>query len=190
MSVRSGLAICGVIAALAVAGCGSSGSSSGGAAQPSWAAALGKGVTVIPPGATSPGNDTPADVVAGLVATMKAQNYPGICQYFPPSQQSSCQSSMSGVTAGSTIGKAFASFATIKPTYTVIDGDQALVGATGTVCAPSDQCSTNTDPAAVLDSGKPFTQLWIEANANSNAYAPIPLVKVNGKWYGYTATSS
>ena len=190
MSVRSGLAICGVIAALAVAGCGSSGSPSGGGAQPSWAAALGKGVTVIPPGATSPGNDTPADVVAGLVATIKAKNYAGICQYYPPSQQSSCRSSLSGLTAANA-PKALTSLTSIKPTYTVIDGDQALVGATGTVCGQSGQCGTNSDPTAVLDSGKPFTQLWLEANASSsNAYAPIPCIKVNGQWYGYTTTSS
>lgn len=190
MSVRSGLAICGVIAALAVAGCGSSGSSSGSGGQPSWAAALGKGVTVIPPGATSPGNDTPADVVAGLVAAIKAQNYTGVCQYFPPSQQSSCKTSLSGLTPANA-PKALTSLTTVKPTYTVIDGDQALVGATGTVCDQAGQCGTNTDPAAVLDSGKPFSQLWLEASASaSTAYAPIPVVKISGKWYGYTSTSS
>jgi hypothetical protein len=124
---------------------------------------------------------------------MKTKDYKGFCPYFPPSQQASCESTMSTVTAGSTAGKALASWATVKPTYTVIDGDQALVGATGTVCDPTTgQCGTNTDPAAVLDSGKPFSQLWIEANATSNSstYMPIPLQQVNGKWYGYTATSS
>jgi hypothetical protein len=148
-------------------------------------------VTVIPPGPTTPGNDTPADVVAGLSAAMTAKNYTGICQYFPPSQQASCQTSMATVTPSSSVGKAFASWSTVKPTYTVIDGNQALVGMTGTVCDPTTgQCNSNTNPTAVLDSGKPFSQLWIEANANSSAYAPMPLEQVNGKWYGYTATSS
>jgi hypothetical protein len=184
MGARSGLAICGAIAALAVAGCGSGGG------QPSWAAGLGKGVTVISPGSASPGHDTPADVLAGVVADINAHNYTDACQYFEPSQQATCRTSIAPLTPANA-AKAFAYFATIKPTYTVIDGDQALVGATGTVCDPSsNKCTKNTDPAAVLDSGKPFSQLWQVANNTTGAtYVPVPCIKVNGQWYGYESGS-
>ena len=185
MSVRSVLVACGVLlVVVTTAACSSGGG------QPSWAKALGSGVTVTPPGNTSPDNNTPADVLTGLVDAIKAGNYKGICQYYEPSQQSKCDSSIAGAPPAS-LASAFASFKTIKPTYTVTDGDQALVGATGKVCDPSTgKCSTNNDPAAVLDSGKSFSALWQEANAaSSDVYAPVPMIKLSGKWYGYTSTS-
>jgi hypothetical protein len=216
MSVRNGLVACGiaVLVAAGAAACGSSGGaastgaastgggSNGGASSaggsgtsagsslPSWAKSLGAGVQVIAPGATAAGNSTPADVVTGLVDAIKAKNYPGICQYYEPSQQASCKSDLSQATAAE-LGTALADFATVKPTYTVIDGSQALVGATGTVCDQSDgKCSTNSDPAAILDSGKPFSQLWQTAvNSTGDAYQPIPVVKVNGQWYGESSGS-
>jgi hypothetical protein len=205
MSVRNVLVACG-IAVLVTAGaaaCGASGGgtntngsdgggsgTSTGSSLPSWAKSLGSGVQVIAPGATSPDTNTPADVVTGLVDAIKAKNYKGFCQYYEPSQQSSCESEMSQVTPAE-LGSALQSFTTIKPTYTVIDGSQALVGATGTVCdSSSGKCTTNNDPAAILDSGKPFSQLWQTAvNSTSDAYEPIPVVKVNGKWYGESSGS-
>jgi hypothetical protein len=116
------------------------------------------------------------------VDAIKARNYKGICQYYEPSQQSTCEE------MSQALGSALKSLGTIKPSYTVIDGAQALVGATGTVCDSStNKCSTNNDPAAILDSGKSFSQLWKLAGASSDAYAPIPVVKLNGKWYGATS---
>ena len=72
-------------------------------------------------------------------------------------------------------------------TYTAIDGNEALVNITGTVCDPSQtpSCTSNSDPAAVLDSGKPFTTLWAESVASSGGYTPFVMTKVNGKWYNY-----
>jgi hypothetical protein len=186
MSVRSVLVAWGaaLLVAVTAAGCSSGGG------QPPWAKALGSGVTVTPPGNTSPDNNSPADVVTGLVDAIKAGNYKGICQYYEPSQQSTCNSNVASASPAA-LASAFASFKTIKATYTVIDGDQALVGATGKVCDPSTgKCSTNNDPAAVLDSGKSFSALWKEASASSSdVYSPIPTIKINGKWYGYTSTS-
>jgi hypothetical protein len=206
MNMRNGLAASG-IALLVTAGAaacssgssapGSSGSaatgsaaSGSGSSQPSWAKALGAGVQVIPPGATSPDNNTPADVVTGLVDSIKSKNYKGICQYYEPSQLSECESGMSAATPAE-LQTALGSLASVKPTYTVIDGDQALVGATGKVCDPTtNKCSSNTDPIAILDSGKTFSQLWkISVDSSSDAYAPIPVVKVNGKWYGDAGSS-
>jgi hypothetical protein len=68
-------------------------------------------------------------------------------------------------------------------------GDKALVGSTGAVCEAG-SCSTNTNPAALFDSGKSFSTLWqAPANgSNSSAYALIPLIRVNGTWYLYTTS--
>jgi hypothetical protein len=195
MNARNGLVACCItlLVTAGVAACGSSGGGSSsltGSSLPSWAKSLGSGVEVIPPGSTSPDNNTPADVLTGLVDAIKAKNYKGVCQFYEPSQQSSCASTMSEATTAE-LGTAFQSFTTIKPTYTVIDGTEALVGATGTVCDPStNKCSTNNDPTAILDSGKPFSQLWQTAvNSTSDAYEPVPVVKVNGKWYGDSSAS-
>jgi len=70
--------------------------------------------------------------------------------------------------------------------YTLIDGRQALVGATGQLCVltQAQTCVSNSDPAAVLDSGKSFAALWTQAmDTLSGAYSPIPCVRVSGTWY-------
>jgi len=181
------LVITGAGACSSGGGSGSSGGSATspltGSSLPSWAKSLGPGVQVIPPGSASPGNGTPADVVAGVIAAIGAKNYKNFCSYVEPSQQSTCTSEIAQIPAG-TLDNMFKGFGSLKPTYTVIDGDQALVGLTGTVCS-NGTCNTNSDPTAVLDSGKPFSQLWSTVvNSTSGAYEPEPIVKVNGKWYG------
>ena len=68
-------------------------------------------------------------------------------------------------------------FKNLATTYTAIDGDKALVGSTGSVCDPSatPKCTTNTDPAAIFDSGKSFATLWNEAvNSKNNSYGSPP----------------
>jgi len=89
--------------------------------------------------------------------------------------------------------KAYANSAykNLAMTYTAIDGDKALVGSTGSVCESNvtPKCVTNTDPAAIFDSGKSFAALWNETvNSKNNSYALIPLIKVNGAWYGYSSS--
>lgn len=71
-----------------------------------------------------------------------------------------------------------------------IDGTKALVGLTGKVCDPAAHgCSSNSDPAAIFSSGKPFSSLWKTAvaqtnsSSNSNAYSLFPCVEIGGKWY-------
>jgi len=187
MDVRSGLAAFGVIGILAIAGCGSGGSGGSGA-QPSWAKALGSGVTVTPPGSTSAGDGSPGGVVAKVASDMRAGRYAKFCTALQPSDQATCKSTFSSASA-STLASAMPTFKNYVVGYTAIDGDMALVGATGTVCTPNQtpECNTNTDPAAILDSGKSFAALWSQAAAsNTNAYSLTPLVKVNGVWYGFT----
>jgi hypothetical protein len=216
MNMRFDLAACGVIAALAVsvAGCSSGGSSTpsggatpntsvgastaaaaagGGGATPSWAAALGSGVTVVPPASTSPGLGSPQAAVAGDVADIESGQYLADCAYVVPDEQSECKSSISSVQASlgpSALASAAGTVTKFGLGYTAIDGDEALVGTTGTFCSSgsgsSPSCFTNTDPAAIFSSGKSFATLWTEANSSNNSssvYSLAPCKEVDGKWY-------
>ncbi len=75
--------------------------------------------------------------------------------------------------------------------YVAIDGNEALVGSTGTSCSPDAKptCESNDDPAAIFTEAKPFPELWTESVAatlsTTNSYQLIPCVKVGNKWYVY-----
>jgi hypothetical protein len=184
------LAACAVTALLAATGCGSSSGGSGGS-QPSWAAGLGSGVTVVPPGSTSPGQDSPGDVMAGVYSSITKGPITDFCKYEMPAQQTSCNSSFSQLTKAD-VASQLPSFKNFGIGYVAIDGDKGLIGITGTVCVPNQtpKCFTNTDPAAIFKSGKPFATLWTQAvAAPANAYSLSPVVKINGKWYAYTSST-
>jgi len=170
----------------AVAACGSGGSGgSAPSAAPSWAKALGAGVTVTA-GNASPGDGSPGGSLLGALTSAEADDFAKFCSYLPPSQQGDCNSTFSGVPAAS-LKTAMPTYKNVVVTYTAIDGDKALVNVTGTICDPNQapSCISNSDPAAFFDSGKPFTMLWSESVANSSSYTPAPMTKVNGKWYIY-----
>jgi hypothetical protein len=190
MSFSSKLRVPGAAAALlvaaAVAACGSGGSGgSGPSAAPSWAKALGAGVTVTA-GNVSPGDGSPGGSLLGALTGAEAADFSKFCSYFPPSEQDNCNSTYSGVPAAS-LKTAMPTYKNVVVTYTAIDGNEALVNVTGTICDPNQtpSCISNSDPAAVFDSGNPFTTLWSESVANSSSYSPAPMTKVNGKWYIY-----
>ena len=180
MSIRSGLAACGVFAAVAVAasGCGSStsttpdvsatgggsGSAISGASgsaisagssgstststNPSWAAALGPGVTVIAPTSASPGNGSPQAVVTGATAAEDSGNYTSVCMYYEPSLQAQCSSQVSAESSASPSALA-SQVGTVKNLavgYTAIRGDQALVGARALSALPVNAQRTATRP--------------------------------------------
>lgn len=184
------LAACALAALLGVTGCGSSGGGGGGGGgQPSWANALGSGVTIVPPGTASPGNGSPDGVMAGVVASITQGPITDFCKYEQPSQQSTCNSTFSQVTPDE-IKSQLPTFQNFALGYTAIDGTKALIGVTGTVCVPNQnpKCYTNTDPAAILSSGKKFAALWADAiSAPSNVYSLSPAIEVNGSWYAYTS---
>ena len=170
----------------AVAACGSGGSAgSAPSAAPTWAKALGTGVTVTA-GNASPGDGSPGGSLLGTLASANAADIAKFCSYFPPSEQDYCNSTYSAIPAASLKSQMLTS-KNVVVTYTAIDGDEALVNITGTVCDPSQtpSCTSNSDPAAVLDSGKPFTTLWAESVASSGGYTPFVMTKVNGRWYNY-----
>jgi hypothetical protein len=170
-----------VLASVAVVGCGGSPAAS---ATPAWAKALGSGVTVQA-GPASAGDNSPGGTLMGVVAADQAGNYKGICAYYPPAQQAGCDSTM-GSTAAATLKSALPTYKNIVVTYTAIKGTEALVGVTGSVCTPNQtpSCFSNTDPAAIFDTGKTFDALWSEtSSADSRAYSLAQLIEVGGKWY-------
>jgi len=198
MRILTGVVCC-AIAVLAMAtatGCSSGGSGTPGTSapgtgatddpSPSWARALGSGVTVTPPGASAAGS--PGAVLAGAIAAIEAGRYAKICAYLQPSQQSKCSSAL-GSAQASALATAMPTFKNLTVSYTATDGARALVGMTGTICNQGQQpsCVTNKDPAAIFDGGKTFSVLWTEAVSwTSNAYSLTPMVEINGKWYGYS----
>src|ERR1700733_15256413 len=89
------LLACGLAGLLAAAGC-SSGASSGGSGQPSWASALGSGVTVDAPAQGSAGTGSPAAAVEGVLTAVGSDNYAQECNYVEPSEQSDCNTAAAG----------------------------------------------------------------------------------------------
>jgi hypothetical protein len=184
-SVLAAGLLVGGAALLALTGCssGGSGSSAANAAPPSWAASLGTGVTVSPPGSASPGHDSPAAAVAGVVAAFDAKDTKTACGYYTPSFQSQCKGG-----GGSTSG--LPTFTVSQYGYVAVNGDKALVGMTGNFCSAG-KCFKNTDPAALFKDGKSFAQQWDAAQkSSSSAYSLTPVIQVGGKWYIYIAAQS
>ncbi len=185
MKVRSGLAACGVIAVVAVAGCSSGGGNpassaagNGTTAQPSWAAGLGSGVTVEAP-AANPASGSPAAAVLGFLQQSAQSNGGSMCNYVDPGYQSTCQSALSAGGSSDTMSG-------LSLGYTVIDGDHALVAFTySSMCENGDCQTVNSDPAAPFDGGQSFSALWQNSldESSTTAYAPAPCVEDNGTWY-------
>ncbi len=207
MNRRIGLAASGVIVALVAAGCGSSSTSGNSAAtggpaataapsspppntQPSWVKSLGPGVTVTGSSSATAGDGSPAGVFLTEVKDVQSGRFVDMCSIAEPSQQATCKSQLGSVPAAE-LKADLPTFKNLAITYTAVDGDKALVGSTGSVCGPSatPKCVTNTDPAAIFDSGKSFATLWNETvNSKNSSYALIPLIKVNGAWYAYSSS--
>ena len=148
------LAACALAGLAAVAGCSSGGG------QPSWQSKLGSGVTVESPGTVPPGNGTPQAVMSGVITALTSGHLTDFCKYEQPSAQSGCNSTMSQVTPSEAASQ-LPTFKGVQVAYAAIDGTKALIGITGTICIPNSKpsCFTNTDPAAIFDSGKSFSCL-------------------------------
>lgn len=202
--LSAGLALlaCGVTGVLGVAGCGSGSpgnsvattTSSSGAASPStvasvspsWAAALGAGVTVVAPTRSAPGHGSPGAVVTGLIDAINTRHYADQCGYAPPSDQAACRSRVSQLPASQ-----IPYDTNFAVGYVVIMGDRGVVGMTGKFCSPgqSPECFTNDDPAAVFSSAKSFAALWANAIKPSTSYSLNPCIEIDGKWYIYQSAS-
>jgi hypothetical protein len=171
---------CGLAGLLATAGCSSS-------SPPSWASALGSGVTIVAPANVAPGHSSPAAVIQALDDEIGAKRYTAECPYIEPSAQAACRSGAAAMPQ-----KDAPYFKNAAIGYVAIDGDKALVGTTGTFCLPTEKpaCLTNNDPAAIFSANKrPFGALWTQQNTASNdvtsanIYTLAPCVKIGGNWY-------
>lgn len=152
-------------------------------AQPAWGRALGAGVVVTAPAAAAPGDDSPGAAVQGEQDATSASQ---ACTYFPPSAQASCQAAVAQAPSGNS-----GTMQNFALGYVAVDGNEALVGSTGTSCSPdaTPNCESNNDPAAIFSQGKLFSVLWAESVAadlsTGNNYQLIPCVEVGGNWYLY-----
>jgi hypothetical protein len=148
-------------------------------------------VTVTDSSTAKAGDGSPAGVFLSVLAAEPTGSLARICPFYAPSLLSKCKSEARSMSVAE-FKSVMPTFKDIVPSYTAIDGDKALVGATGSVCKPgsTSSCSTNTNPAALFDSGKSFSALWKAANSNSNqsGYSLTPFIRVNGTWYGYTTS--
>jgi hypothetical protein len=124
--------------------------------------------------------------VTAYIAVLDGSKVSEFCQFVEPAVQTACHHALAGVT--STDGATISHF---RLGYVAIDGSKALVGLTGTNCAPSDKprCDTNTDPAALFSARRSFATLYTEAlasqnpNTTANTYSLAPCVEVGSKWY-------
>jgi hypothetical protein len=181
LSAWPALLACG-LAGLLAAGCGSS------TAPPSWASALGSGVTVDAPAQVSPGTGSPGEVIQGVFAAIGSKQYKQECDYVEPSAQAACKTGAAALNSSNAPSLKNAAIG-----YVAIDGNKALVGTTGTFCVPDNtpKCSTNNDPAAIFSTKKSFGTLWTRANQSNsqNVYSLATCIQVSGHWYLYTPSS-
>jgi hypothetical protein len=149
---------------------------------PAWAGTLGAGVMVEPPSA-----GVGDDAIFGYINGLLPQDAPASCQFVVPSSRSACQSVLDSSAQNGTF--VAVTYQSIEPGYAAVDGDEALVvfdyaELTVQVGIQENLLPDNNDPAALLDSGNPFTALWAEATSGANNEIElIPLLKVNGTWY-------
>lgn len=120
----------------------------------------------------SPGHDSPAAAVMGLIRGLQAHNSAAACSYFVPSQQSSCNSAqLPGATGSVTIGR------------TVVNGDRALVVVLTSKFCVQGQCLSNNDPSKGLPSGSTTFDQAYTTTQSSQSDPTTPCQRVNGKWY-------
>jgi hypothetical protein len=155
-----------------------------------WAKALGPGVVVVPPERTAAGHSSPGAALLGLVGALDARQLKLWCSYYQPSFQTTCRADTGKIAPAS-----MPTFKDLAPGYVVMDGKQALVGATGTACVPNEKptCSTNRDPAAIFSTRRTFKALWAETvaayNNPANVYSLDLCVKIGASWYNYEPPS-
>ena len=137
--------------------------------------------TTPPPTTTAtPGYGSPEDAVDGFYQGELAGDWAAVCSYVTPSAQAPCLAGTSGQGAATgqvTVGQA------------MISDNEALVSVTGSICAPSSPCVTNSDPSLGMPpSLSQFPADYQTAVANSTSgsttvISPMPCSQINGKWY-------
>ena len=158
---------------------------------PGWAKALGSGVAVVPPKHTAAGHSSPGAALQGFVTALDGRQLKLWCSYYEPSFQATCRANSARFVAAE-----LPQFKNFALGYVAIDGNQALVGSTGTDCIADGKpkCSSNHDPAAIFSAGRTFKALWAQTvaayNNSANIYSLDLCIKIRGSWYNYVPPSN
>jgi len=130
----------------------------------------------------TPGNQSPADAVDGFYQSELAGDWAAVCSYVTPSAQSLCLAGTSGQAAAT-------GTANVGTMVNSADGNEALVSVTGSICAPSSPCVSNSDASLGMPSSpSQFAADYQAAVANttsdsSTSMSPMPCSQIGGKWY-------
>jgi len=159
------------VAALALAGCGSSNTPS--APQTSLTNPIAQPSSPSP----APAN-TPQAVVSQLIGALRTGNPAAVCGLVAPAQDQQCNST----TVQTALANATMSNVVIHRTVT--SGDHALVSVTGKICVAG-HCQGSTNANYGMPSSKlTFDGAWkLAFTYTATPTAGWPCVKVGGKWY-------
>jgi len=128
----------------------------------------------------SPGNGSPEAAVDGLFSSTLAGNQTTGCQYLEPSSQQICEDAAASEPPSS---------GTFSISGQVIEGTEALVSVTGSLCQSGYPCGTNSDPSFGMPPGAgSFADAYDAASAavdSSETFvlSPVPCIEISGKWY-------
>jgi hypothetical protein len=127
---------------------------------------------------TGSSSSSAQSVASTVVADLEQGNFSQMCVLATPAEQVKCNSALSQLSVQHVTYKNLA-----LGTVTV-NGDEALLEMTGSVCDGSGQCTSNSDPNVAMSAGQTFEQAYAQAVSTSSPTPfSIPLVKQNGKWY-------
>jgi zinc-ribbon domain len=139
---------------------------------------LGVAAGLLHEAVTGSSSSSAQSVASTLVADLQQGNFSKICVLALPAQQLKCNTTMSQFSVQHVTYKNL-----VLGTVTV-NGGQALLEMTGSVCAGSGQCMSNSDPNVAMSAGQTFQQAYAEAAApSSSTVFSIALFKQNGTWY-------
>jgi hypothetical protein len=133
-------------------------------------------------GGSTPGHSSPKAAVAGYLSGLAAGGS-GLCPYVDPSDQADCSSELAQVHTG------------ITGTYAigndVVQGTEAIVTLTGSVCisfsaasTETSSCAHNSNSSAGLPtSSAAFEQAFETAEQGNADSSTLPCVEIGGSWY-------
>ncbi|MHB1788593.1 MAG: SGNH/GDSL hydrolase family protein [Acidimicrobiales bacterium] len=136
------------------------------------------------PGTPQPGHSSPQAAAVGFIQAALESDWGVACSYGLPDQQSLC-------TLGTLI-TGFTATGDLQLGNTVVNGSQAIVASTGSVCITvngTSQCGSNADPNAGLPgSGLSFAEAYAEelaspSSPSSPGFWATACDEVGGQWY-------
>ena len=138
--------------------------------------------TTTPPTTTalSPGHSSPQEAVDGFYQGELSGDWAAACSYVDPSAQALCLSGTSGQAAAT---------GHVTVDNSIMFNGEALVAVTGSICAPSTPCVSNTDPnLGMPPTPAQFPTAYAHAVANGTSssttvISPLPCNQIGGKWY-------